>query len=359
MGMKLPKSWPLKALLYITLAVLVFFLAFMIYISLSDFRPPDKENLEIKDAPAESVGGKRVFTISTWNLGYFGLGSGMNFFYDGGKRVRPGRQEFENYLQGGLDYINRLESDDFIFFQEVDRNSRRSYHTDELQEIMENLPYHDVVFAVNYKVGFVPAPWNNPMGKVLSGMAVFSMYKPDESYRITLPGSYAWPLKLFMLDRCFILSRFHLEYGYDLVLINTHNEAFDNGQARSLQMEHIRMKLLDEYQKGNYVVAGGDWNMNPVGFENIKFENGDVTRKKLPAIDSTFLPKGWNWVFDPSVPTNRDVDRNYQRGITPATVIDFFITSPNICVDTVITTDLGFRWSDHQPVTMWFQILTP
>jgi hypothetical protein len=44
----------------------------------------------------------------------------------------------------------------------------------------------------------------------------------------------------------------------ELVLINTHNEAFDPGDIRRAQMDYLRTFMIDEYSKGNYVIAGGD-----------------------------------------------------------------------------------------------------
>ena len=67
-----------------------------------------------------------------------------------------------------------------------------------------------------------------------------------------------------MLDRCFLLSRLALPDGKELVLINTHNEAFDDGSQRNQQMAVLKELMLKEYEKGNYVITGGDWNLNPV-----------------------------------------------------------------------------------------------
>jgi endonuclease/exonuclease/phosphatase family metal-dependent hydrolase len=128
--------------------------------------------------------------------------------------------------------------------------------------------------------------------------------------------------------------------------------------------------MLREYEKGNFVVTGGDWNQNPVGykigrfsvgrFSNERFSNGrfstfDVGRNIEPVIEPDFLPDGWQWVFDPETPTNRDVNLPYQKGTTKTTIIDFFVVSPNVEVLDISTDNLGFEWSDHQPVKMIFK----
>jgi hypothetical protein len=118
--------------------------------------------------------------------------------------------------------------------------------------------------------------------------------------------------------------------------------------------------MLVEYKKGNYVVTGGDWNQNPVGFLPTDlpgtFSTGDISRIIQPQIEKDFFPSDWKWVYDPELPSNRDVDQAYTRGKTPTTIIDFFVVSPNISVEKVSTQDLGFAWSDHQPVLMTFKI---
>jgi endonuclease/exonuclease/phosphatase family metal-dependent hydrolase len=161
-----------------------------------------------------------------------------------------------------------------------------------------------------------------------------------------------------------------LPNGKELILINTHNEAFDNGEQRKQQIAVLKNLMLAEYEKGNYIVTGGDWNQNPVGFsptelpgvlrpgnKELLFSSGDISRKIEPQIPKDFFPPDWKWVYDPEMPSNRDVDQAYTRGKTPTTIIDFFVVSPNISVEKVSTQDLGFAWSDHQPVIMRFKIL--
>jgi endonuclease/exonuclease/phosphatase family metal-dependent hydrolase len=205
------------------------------------------------------------------------------------------------------------------------------------------------------------------MGKVNSGILSFSAFETSENTRYAFPTSYSWPVNLFQLDRCFLLSRVPLANGKELVLINTHNEAFDDGSQRIKQLAMLKNMMFDEYGKGNFVIVGGDWNQNPVGFGDLGiwgiedlgiggFLNSDVRRTIEPAIDSDFLPEGWQWVFDPSVPTNRDVNAPYEKGKTKTTIIDFFVVSPNVEVLEIRTEDLGFEWCDHQPVRTKFRL---
>ena len=63
-------------------------------------------------------------------------------------------------------------------------------------------------------------------------------------------------------------------------------------------------------------------------------------------------PADWQWVYDPTVPTNRKVRTPYVAGKSFITLIDFFLISPNVRARTVKGLDQQFRFSDHQPVWM-------
>jgi len=106
--------------------------------------------------------------LLTWNIGYACLDKEMDFFLDGGTKViTPENKCLENLNEIG-NLLKRNDSIDFIFLQEVDRKSKRSYYLNEYDTIRNKLNDHFPFFAKNYDVFFVPKPILNPMGKVLS-----------------------------------------------------------------------------------------------------------------------------------------------------------------------------------------------
>ncbi|NJM15622.1 MAG: hypothetical protein HC896_09855 [Bacteroidales bacterium] len=95
-----------------------------------------------------------------------------------------------------------------------------------------------------------------------------------------------------MLDRCFLLQRFGLSNGKQLVVINTHNSAYDDGTLRNLQMNYLKTILKNEQASGNYIIVGGDWNQCPPGF--IPNYNGHVFDSvQLKTITQDYLIN-WN-----------------------------------------------------------------
>ncbi|RLD34293.1 MAG: endonuclease/exonuclease/phosphatase family protein, partial [Bacteroidetes bacterium] len=163
----------------------------------------------------------------------------------------------------------------------------------------------------------------------------------------------AWPDKLFLLDRCFILTRFPLASGKDFVVMNTHNSAYVYDSAlRIKELNIIKEKMLEEYAKGNFVVAGGDWNANPPHFMPSGNYNGHrFVPSQVKMNDNTF-PEDWTWAYDASAPTNRQNYQAFVKGENGTTILDYFILSPNIELLQVQTIDLNFENSDHNPVFM-------
>jgi endonuclease/exonuclease/phosphatase family metal-dependent hydrolase len=333
-------------------------IALLAYLHFTEYKPAAVEVAGISGKGLPILAEKREFGVLSWNIGYAGLGKEMDFFYEGGKKVQPGRDETIKYLKGIMSFLNSMDSADFIFLQEIDLDSKRTYHQNQLNYFQERLSSYCCVFAENYHVGFIPVPVTEPMGKVRAGIATFSKFKPESAERHAYDAFFPWPKKLVMLKRCFIASAYQLSNGKELMIINLHNSAYDEtGKLRQKELNSLQAFLEQEYRKGNYIICGGDWNNNPRGFDPSGITTNDRTFTIKPAIDRSFMP-GWEMVFDPTRPTNRNVDKPYMKGITGTTIIDFFITSPNVKVISCKTIDRGFECSDHQPVYARF-VLNP
>ena len=180
------------------------------------------------------------------------------------------------------------------------------------------------------------------MGKVESGLLSLTRHTPARVDRYSFPGNYSWPMRLFMLDRCFLVQRHPLSDGHELLIINTHNSAYDDGSLRRQQMSYLRDFLLNEYRKGNYLIVGGDWNQTPFGF-NPELPSHRFDTMNLTYVEKDFPAPGWNWAFDPDLPTNRRVAVPYDKATSLTTVIDCFLLSPNIGIEEVETIDLIFN----------------
>jgi endonuclease/exonuclease/phosphatase family metal-dependent hydrolase len=343
----------LKYILWFIISLISLFALFVLYSTIDNYSPPPKEN--ISSAKESKMISDSTFSIVTWNIGYAGLDRSMDFFYDGGENVRPEKEGVRKNLIGILKTAEQFQGTDFILFQEVDKKSKRSYRNNIYEIISELFSEYNTAFGKNYDVAFVPLPPTEPMGKVVSGLQSLSTHTPTEVVRYSFPGNYSWPMSLFMLDRCFLMNRYLLTGGKELIIINTHNSAYDDGSLREQQMDYLKDIIVEEYAVGNYVVVGGDWNQCPPNFKP-EFDGELFDNDDLIYIETGYPAPKWSWAYDATLPTNRRVMKPYIEGETPTTMIDFFLLSPNIELLEVNGIDLDFEFSDHQPSQMKFKL---
>ncbi len=333
---------------FLILLVIFMFLFMMI----TEFRPDPLVQLEVAETGKPLDPGKRTFSLISWNIGYAGMDQDADFFYDGGKMVNPSEKASKRNLMEIKRIIQSFDTMDFILLQEIDRKSKRSWDQDQYLEISSALPGMASVFATNYRCRYIPAPLNDPMGYVDAGIAMFTKEKPEKALARYFDVNFPWPYRLVFLKRCFMMLFYPLNDGKELVVINTHNSAFDStGELRRRELFLLDSAMRSEYRKGNYVIAGGDWNTNPRGFEPDLITTGDKAAK-VDELGIAGFFDGWSVVYDTQRPSNRFVNRDYQKGTTLVTTIDFFVLSPNVHLDTISVLPMEFKWSDHEPVIM-------
>lgn len=342
----------IKVLLGLLLLVVLAAGGLLGYLSLTEYRPDDIEPLEVVQAARKDNVrvGERLDVLS-FNTGYCGLGREQDFFMDGGSMVRPRSEEdVRANLNGILSELVRQNVDIYLL-QEVDFDSWRSYYTNQADTYRHGLSLN-MACAYNFKCEFVPYPWP-PLGKVESGLVTFTGLNVTEATRESLPVPFSWPVSMANLKRCLLIERVPVE-GTDreLVIINLHLEAYDDGEGKRAQTEQIMQILAAEYRNGNYVIAGGDFNQT--------FEGA----ASYPLLDESFwqpgkvyvsdLPNGFSFVYDDATPTCRLLNKPYdgERKNAQFYVIDGFIVSDNLKVNLIETVDLNFQYSDHNPVLL-------
>ncbi len=342
-----------RFLLRLVIVLTVGLIAFFAWQTFTEYSPGPLEVINVDSPPTEV---NDTLSLVTWNIGYCGLGAEMDFFYEGGTMVRPGKENYDKYLGGVIGRLDSFENPDFILLQEVDTLAKRSWYANQHRLISNKFSDFHSFFAMNYNA-WVPMPVLQPMGKVQAGLMLMGKAVPVAMERHAFNSGYTWPMSLFMLKRCYLLARYNAGNGKQLVLVNTHNSAFgDAAEIREKELSQLKTIMLEEYSKGNYVVIGGDWNQSPAVFDSTAIHVNYLVKTIKPPIPSDFLPAGWKYAFDPSHPTNRDVDIPYTEGKTKTTLIDFFVLSPNLGLISAKTIPNGFKESDHQPVTLKIEL---
>ncbi|SDC82684.1 endonuclease/exonuclease/phosphatase family protein [Williamwhitmania taraxaci] len=317
------------------------------FFAITEYRPKPIEIVQV-NVLSDTIK-TDTLTIITWNIGYAGLGKNMDFFFDGGKMVRGTKEDAISNLSTIETFLQKFHGD-FIFIQEIDKNSTRSYGVDQVASLEASMPNFNTAFCLNYNSIYVPVPITENYGKVISGLMTLSKATPKNASRIALGSRYPWPRRLFMPKRAMLETRFLLSNGKELVLLNTHCEAYDSGSLRRVEMQHIKEIATTEYKKGNTVIIGGDWNQNPPGISTSSTKYFNPIQ-----IPQNYAPTNWTWAFQ-TQPTNRYLYEPYCEGNTSTTIIDYFLLSPNAKPLSVNRIDLGFKNSDHNPIVMKFML---
>ncbi len=342
----------LKVLLIIIIVIVVAAGGFVGFLSFTEYKPADVEYISAGLLGEPETVGDTVRLVS-WNVGYCGLGENEDFVMDGGKGAgKPEREDFDYYFDGVSETLDELDADIYLL-QEVDEDSARSYGANEVKSFSEGQNAHSWAYAQNYLCPFVPFPWP-PMGRMNSGIITTADYAVEDgtAERIALPCPFSWPVRTANLKRCLLITRYKIpELDRELVVVNLHLEAYDDGEGKAAQTAMLFEVLEAEYKKGNYVVAGGDFNQTFPG-----------TLEKWPMLDEGYwapgvleeesLPEGWSFVYDDSSPTCRLNNAPYDAETSQHYVLDGFIVSPNVEVLSVETQSLGFKYSDHNPVVL-------
>lgn len=340
----------LKWISIIVATISLFLGGLLIYVTVREYRPNTLEKVDASDGQRE-IALMEEFDLLTYNIGYAGLSAQEDFFMDGGKKVAPADKKIVTDNLSAIAKILKSEPADAYFFQEIDVNSTRSYHINE-REYFEQTVGIPSMFAYNFKCDYVPYPL--PMiGHVESGLATFTDLKVSEASRIALPESFSWPLKTCNLKRCLLESRIPIKgTTKELVLINLHLEAYDNGEGKIAQSKRLAETLEKEYQKGNYVIAGGDFNQTFEGID--KYPIWDKNGWEPGIISSDSLPEGFSFAVADDFPTCRLLNGAYTGSYDTSQVyvIDGFIVSPNVKVNDVSVVNVDFGPTDHQPVKL-------
>ncbi len=349
----------------IVLAVL--FLAAGIYIGymmIAYYRLPDKLTLEVKKSGSDGdfaqefqVKQGEEYLIMTYNIGFGAYTEDFSFFMDGGKSSwAEDKDSVLASVSAMADLITEADPD-FIFLQEVDRDGTRTYHVDELEVLNRFLKGYYYDFAQNYDSPFLFFPPWQPHGTNVAGLVTYSRGEITDTIRRSFPISESFS-KFLDMDRCYSISRIPVENGKYLCLYNVHLSAYgSNDEIREGQLSMLFDDMQADYRKGNYVICGGDYNHNvkETEIENVPEWAFPFPREDIPdgfhmAIDDAGTPE------DIAHDSCRSADEPYEEGQTFTITLDGFIVSDNVAVKEYRNMDCGYKYSDHDPVVMRFEL---
>jgi len=347
----------LKILLIVLLCLILVVGGYVAYVFIAYHRAGSGD-LEVGGSGDAKFAPGSEYKIVSYNIGFGAYESDFGFFMDGGDRARAWSKD---RLDANLKKIASLlsgEKADLYFIQEVDFGSTRSYHFDERDYLTSELKGYSYSFAENWDSPFLFYPITQPHGSAKSGIMTFSAANIEKAERVELPVETG-VMKLIDLDRCYSKNFVPVDGGKDLVLYDFHLSAYtSDGKIAEEQLKLLIEDIKGEYAKGNYCIAGGDFNKDILGNSSVYFGKSEIEytwAQPLPdgIFDGTALSLVAPLDEAHPVPTCRNADSEYHEGQYVLT-IDGFIVSENIEVVSSAVIDTQFAYSDHNPVTMSF-----
>ena len=370
----------LKVIGIIILAIVLILAAYIIYLYASYHRIEDNQELQVETISDNTSAGDSLttgekYSALTYNIGFGAYTPDFSFFMDGGKSSWAKSKDSVKETIKGAGELVMSKDPDFALIQEIDLDATRSYHVDEYSILKETIPAYNCVFAQNYDSAFLFYPFTQPHGKSKAGLALFSKYPITGSLRRSFPISTSFT-KFFDLDRCYSISRVPVDNGKELVIFELHMSAYGNSDAiREGQIRMLSEDMQKEYEAGNYVICGGDFNhdLKAVDTQSAELKVSDESSNKNNEGD----PESWAYPFPRSeLPEHfsfcldqlsedeknnlwnsaRNADMEYVPGETYTVTLDGFIISDNVECTKYENVNTGYSYSDHDPVYMEFQL---
>lgn len=123
-------------------------------------------------------------------------------------------------------------------------------------------------------------------------------------------------------------------------------------EGKIAQSRMLAEKLQEEYEKGNYVIAGGDFNQTFEGIDTYPIL--DTDNWTPGEIGEDDIPEGFSFAVSDNVPTCRLLNGPYSGNYEDSQVyvLDGFIVSDNLEILDIENIDTEFQYSDHQPVRL-------
>lgn len=358
------------SLLSIVALVLIFAMTiggYVLYVVNQYYRIDDITELETDNPISIIMPINGEYSVITYNIGFGAYNHDFSFFMDAGVMLDDtpvygtmskalSREVVLTNTNGAINAMKNSPSD-FYMFQEVDTESTRSHKVNQYEMLQGIGDEYSLTYGLNFHSAFLMYPLNDFHGTVNSGITTMSKYKVNSTSRYSFPVDLSFPNRFFDLDRCFILSRIPLDNDKELVMINLHMSAYDEGGTiRALQLAMLNTVLKAEYDKGNYVIAGGDFNHDIADSLN-QFETTQKVPEWVFVLTDNNLTEGYRFASPTNAPTCRSTDMPYTKGVNYTVIIDGFIVSDNVNIETVATIDLDFMYSDHNPVKLNFTLV--
>lgn len=376
----------LQILIGLVIVVVIIVGGYVVYV-MANYQRLGDVSLEVMGSHAsQTVQTNQEYQALTWNIGFGAYADDYSFFMDectlrqdvegvgsagdnivGEYSTARNEETAKRLTDGVIESIGSLSSDgfDILLMQEVDVDSHRSYRVNQVDAITsaykETNP--QFVFANNFHTVWLHYPIFDPIGDIQSGLLTASRFEIDNAERYGYTIDESFPTKFFDLDRCFSVSYLPVEGSEaQLVVVNSHMTAYSSSNnIREQQLRELMNFVQAEYDKGNYVIIGGDFNQVLAtdaerGITN--WQNAEEIPTWVGTLDTALLGDDFRVVYasnEYGISTCRDSSFPYQVGENYEVVVDGFIVSANVDASATNIQE-NYKFSDHNPVMLTFSL---
>lgn len=337
-------------------AIILIVVSYLLYIVISYHRIEDMQPLRVNGSSSVTAPVGESLSLVTYNVGFGAYSTDYSFFMDGGEHSRAySKEAVLSNINGAVDAVESVNPD-FVLLQEVDTDGTRSCHVNQRDIFAAAIKSGEWIFGENYDSPYFFYPFNEPIGANKSGIMTLSKYNISSAVRRSLPIEESL-YKYLDLDRAYTVSAIPTENGKQLMLYNVHLSAYtSDGTIADEQMKMLSADMQAEYEKGNFVVAAGDFNKDMLGDSSKYFKRceGDEFTWAQP-FKQSLLPEGFCSYSGENAATCRNADSAFRGDGTDFVLsVDGAIVSGNVRVNLCETVDTGFAYSDHNPVKLEF-----
>ncbi|MFC1848858.1 endonuclease/exonuclease/phosphatase family protein [candidate division CSSED10-310 bacterium] len=346
-------------------SVLLFLITLVIWLTTYHPSPISVARIACTQTAPLLTPGQKIKLLS-WNVQYM-AGKNYVFFYDLLDNSGPDDKPLPDDISRTLEEVSRVIRDvdpDIILLQEVDDHARRTGYQDQGQQLLSLLhpEYSCFVSAYYWKALFVPHP--RIMGQVGMKLMILSKYSMSTSFRHQLayrPSNFI--SRQLGIKRAALETRFPVKDAPDLVIFNTHLEAFTREtDIMNQQVSQVDTLMSERIKQGHPCIIGGDFNLLPPGqaYFSLPLEQRAYFREKteiaplfekyqaIPSLVEINGPQSSKWFTH--FPNDPAVDK-------PDRTIDYIFMSHNITLgEHSIRQHDTLKISDHLPLIVEFEL---
>lgn len=354
----------LKTLLILLLVVVLVVGGYVAYVFITYDRLDDNLTLTVEHNEAanpDAVPVSKGLSLISFNIGFAAYTPEFGFFMDGGTESRAFSKDA--VIKDMSDIISCLSAEDadFYLLEEVDEDATRTYHVNEVETVTDAFGSYSSIYAQNWDSAYLFYPVTCPTGAAKTGLVTLSRYAVTSSLRRQLPKETG-VMKIVDYDRCYSVSRIPTSDGKELVLYTFHLSAYSSGAGiGNAQLEMMIADMQAEYEAGNYVIGGGDFNKDLLG-DSSKYwgiSGGDMSwTQPFPTevLENTGISLSAPIDYSNPVPSCRNADGPADTENQLRITVDGFLISANVTVIESRVIDTGFAYSDHNPVKLSFYL---